>query len=120
MLRRMISGAVTMTKRLALLLALVGLLTACKRTVTYRVSGTAQHVQLTYTSPGTVSMSNEAATLPWERSMPMGRVANPLMVSAMTEEKGVEVTCQILVNGTVKAEARTTGGFAAPAVCQAF
>jgi hypothetical protein len=107
-------------KRAALLLGCLCLVTACERKVTYRVTGTAQHAKLTYTSPGNLSLSEETVTPPWERSMVMGRVGTQLMLEAETEEKDVTLACEIVVNGTVKAEARTTGGITSPALCHSF
>jgi hypothetical protein len=115
-----------MTHRSTALAAVFVLLTAgassCQRKtagITYRVTGTASQVEVTYTGMGMMSMSQQTVTsLPWQYSFPQ-RGPGVLSVDVGTPQTGVTLTCEILVDGRLVAQATTTGGFARNAHCNA-
>ena len=85
--------------------------------VVYRVMGSARDVQIHHSSLGLASMSSVRATqLPWQVVFGPERPMM-LMVTAMTPETGVSLSCEIWVDGRRVAQASSTGGVGSPASC---
>lgn len=80
------------------------------RRVVYRVSGTADSVELTYQNESGNGEQRTAFMLPWseEYRMPAGAF---MYVSAQNAEASGRVTCEILVDGQVVEQATSQGGY---------
>jgi Mycobacterium membrane protein len=104
----------------AALLAL-GSLTACgapaapapeKATVTYEVVATGKASNVTYTTDGAGSTSQEASVvMPWRKDVTVDRGFAIASLTAQNAGRG-ELTCRISVDGAVVKEATSSGQYA--------
>ncbi|GAB2503854.1 hypothetical protein CATRI_08390 [Corynebacterium atrinae] len=77
--------------------------------VTYRVDGTSQDVSITYTGPNSALVDESNVSAGWEASATLSGYAAAHLTAANSEAESGEVTCQILVEGTLVSESTAAG-----------
>ncbi|MFR9803650.1 hypothetical protein ACL02T_15275 [Pseudonocardia sp. RS010] len=80
-------------------------------TYTYRVTGSGSDVRIDYqTDTGSASVSD--VSLPWEIGETFSSLINFVHVSAILDQDGGKVTCEVLQDGKVVASNTASGPFA--------